>query len=725
MADVFVSYARSDRARVAPLVAAIEARGWSVWWDPEIVAGQEFDRLIAGQLKAAAAVLVVWTPDSVASRWVRGEAREGAERGILVPVRFERADLPIDVRALHTTDFDDWREDPGSPQVQEVLRALGAIITPGRAVESAAAGARLVPHAAAPVGPARVAICVLPFTNISGDPEQDYFSDGITEDIITELSRWRLLAVRSRSASFRYRGSAVDMNQVARDLNVRFIVAGSVRRMGTHIRINAQLIDPETGRHIWGEKFDRELADLFAVQDQLVQTIVSTLVGRFQVSDVERARRKPSSSLAAYECVLKGNALPWGDPDGLAEAHRLFEKAIELDPGYGHAHALLAALCWTKWQDEPTDSEAALIEGIALAQRAVALDKNESSCFSILGWGNLLRRSYDLALQNVRRAIELNPSNQWNAADMGSILLYVGQAEEALIWLKRAKEIDPYFDEPWYWRSVGQAYMVLHRYKEALEAFDYVAARSYRIAAYMAACHARLAATDLAKASAAECLAKRSNFSIKHFISRHPFKNPGDAASLAESLALAGLPEHAEAPWIEDVIKFWFKELGAERWFAKSDAVDAQIRDRFLTLHKRLVMDDGAGLTAARPILAAVIVLDQFSRNIYREDPRAFSADFVARRLSRSAIERRLDTTMEKEYRYFLYLPFEHSEYREDQALALKLIEALGNANWTGYALAHKSLIDRFGRFPHRNAILNRASTPEEIAFLKQPDSSF
>jgi adenylate cyclase len=128
MADVFVSYARRDKARVAPLVAAIEAKGWTVWWDPEICPGQEFDRQIAAELKIATAVLVVWTLDSVESRWVRGEAREGAERGIMVPVRFDRAEMPIDVRTFHTTDLDDWGEDPHSPQVQEVVRALGAMI---------------------------------------------------------------------------------------------------------------------------------------------------------------------------------------------------------------------------------------------------------------------------------------------------------------------------------------------------------------------------------------------------------------------------------------------------------------------------------------------------------------------------------------------------------------------------------------------------------------------
>ena len=171
MADVFVSYARRDKARVAPLVAAIEASGWSGWWDPAIFPGQEFDRQIVAELKIATAVLVVWTPKSVESRWVRGEARDGAERGILVPVRFERAEMPIDVRTFHTTDLDDWGEDPQSPQAQEVLRALGAMVARKNAAQEATASSSLARSASAP-GAARVAICVLPFANMSGDSEQ-------------------------------------------------------------------------------------------------------------------------------------------------------------------------------------------------------------------------------------------------------------------------------------------------------------------------------------------------------------------------------------------------------------------------------------------------------------------------------------------------------------------------------------------------------------------------
>jgi TolB-like protein len=389
----------------------------------------------------------------------------------------------------------------------------------------------------------RPSIAILPFTNLGEDAAQGFFSDGITEDIITELSRWRLLSVRSRSASFRHRGLAVDVQQVARELDVRFILEGSVRRMGERIRVSAQLIDAETGSHVWAEKFDRDAADIFNVQDQLVRTIVSTLVGRVRVSDAERARRKPPASLAAYECVLKGNALSWSEPEGAAEATRLFEQAIAIDPGYALAHAMLCAMRYKDWYDDPGDSDAALQDAHALAKRAVELDENESSCFAMLGWVNLLRRSFDQALQHARRAIEINPTNQWNTADLGSMLVYLGEPEEALEWFRRAKEIDPYFDPPWYWRSIGQAYMVLHRYEEALAKFDYLPARQYRIAALAAGCHARLGQMELARQRAAICLAMKPEFTISHFMTKEPFRNPRHAADQAESLRLAGLPE--------------------------------------------------------------------------------------------------------------------------------------------------------------------------------------
>ncbi len=395
----------------------------------------------------------------------------------------------------------------------------------------------------APAPSDKPSIAVIPFLNLSGDPGQEYFSDGVTEDIITELSRWRRISVRSRSASFRYRGAAVDMKQVARELDVRFVVEGSVRRMGERIRISAQLIDAATGSHIWSEKFDRGLDEIFSVQDRVVQTIVSTLVGRVEASDTERARRKPPLSLAAYECVLKANSLSWDDPEGGAEATRLVEKAIELDPGYALAHAVLAALSYSQWDDGPRSSAAALERGYVLAMRAVELDAAESTCQAILGHACVLRRSFELAVQYARRAVEINPNSQWNAADLGSILVYAGEPEEALTWFARSREIDPYFDQAWCWRSAGLACMSLGRYADALSMLNRARLRTYFHAALIAGCHAKLGDMHRAGASAIECLSMKPDFSITHFMSKLPLKNPADADQLASSLRLAGLPE--------------------------------------------------------------------------------------------------------------------------------------------------------------------------------------
>jgi uncharacterized protein (DUF924 family) len=181
----------------------------------------------------------------------------------------------------------------------------------------------------------------------------------------------------------------------------------------------------------------------------------------------------------------------------------------------------------------------------------------------------------------------------------------------------------------------------------------------------------------------------------------------------------------AEPNWASEMLHFWFDELGEACWFTKSERTDALIRKRFLSLHERLVTDEGIYCTTRHQLLAAIIVLDQFSRNLFRDTPRAFAADPIARRLARSAIARSFDAAMTTEQRCFLYLPFQHSEDRADQALSVELFTRLGNAEWTDYALKHKAIIDRFGRFPHRNAILNRHSSADEVECLKQREDWF
>ena len=180
-----------------------------------------------------------------------------------------------------------------------------------------------------------------------------------------------------------------------------------------------------------------------------------------------------------------------------------------------------------------------------------------------------------------------------------------------------------------------------------------------------------------------------------------------------------------EPSWVGEVLEFWFGELSIEQWFTRDDALDVRIGERFLALHERLLAQEGSRRPTAGALLATVIVLDQFSRNLFRDDRRAYAADAIARRLSRRAIALGFDAAMTTHERLFLYMPFEHSEDAADQALAVELVSALGDAELTRYAIAHRDIIARFGRFPHRNAVLGRASTPEELAFLQQPMSSF
>ncbi|GLS17988.1 hypothetical protein GCM10007874_10040 [Labrys miyagiensis] len=394
-------------------------------------------------------------------------------------------------------------------------------------------------------GPAhgeRLTIAVPPFVSLNGDAELDCLSRMLSEDIIATLTHWQLFSVQSRTASLQANGTETLGQSIEVNPKARYIVEGSVRRMDGFIRIAVKLIDTEAGHHVWAEHFDCGTADVSRAHDQLVSRIVGTLVGRTEVAAAERANRRAPASLAAHECVLQGNALPWDDPTGAAEAIRLFSKAIEIDPGYGLAHALLACIRLKWWKNEPGEDDASLNEAYRLARKAVELDNSESTCFATLGIVCLFKRSFDIALQHLRRALELNPNNQWNTADMGTLLMHSEQPEAALVYFDRARQIDPYLDPPWYWFGVGMANMLLHRYREAIIAFDRSPIRTYRRAALMAGCHARLGDAKQAAALIGECLALRPGFRISMLLAKEPFKNPADAAHIAECLEMAGLP---------------------------------------------------------------------------------------------------------------------------------------------------------------------------------------
>jgi adenylate cyclase len=406
MADVFVSYSRSDRTRVAPLVAAIKAKGWSVWWDPSIAAGQQFDDQIEAELLAASAVLVVWTPTSVVSRWVRGEARDAADRDILVPARFDNARLPIDARAIQTTDLDDWGEDPASAPFQDLLRSLTAVIERQRASKV------VTPVAATPAaGNSRVAICVLPFVNMSGDQEQEYFSDGITEDIITDLSKVSALAVVSRNSAFMYKGKNVDVTKVARELRVGHVLEGSVRKAGGRVRITAQLVDGSSNDHVWAERYDRDLNDIFSLQDEISEAIVSALKFKLLPNEKKAIEQRGTDNVEAYNLYLMARqSYVTGydsDPRRAEAIIRLCSRATEIDPQYSRAWALLAIGQMILRFDHGKNSD----DGLASAERALALDANLAEAHAVKAKILAEHGRHDEAATEINIALRLNPES--------------------------------------------------------------------------------------------------------------------------------------------------------------------------------------------------------------------------------------------------------------------------------------------------------------------------
>jgi adenylate cyclase len=381
MADVFVSYSRSDKARVAPLVAAIKAKGWSVWWDPSIAAGQQFDDQIEAELLAASAVLVVWTPTSVTSRWVRGEARDAAERDILVPVRFDNARLPIDARAIQTTDLDEWAEDPGSAPFQELARSLGAVIERQRGRQAVKSAGISAPSASASA--LRIGICVLPFANMSGDQEQEYFSDGITEDIITDLSKVSALAVVSRNSAFMYKGTHVDVRKVARELKVGHVLEGSVRKSGGRVRITAQLVDGSTNDHVWAERYDRDLNDIFTLQDEISEAIVKALKLKLLPEEKKAIEQRGTDNVEAYNLYLMARqSYITGHEADVRRAEaiiRLCRRASDIDPSYSRAWALMAIGQMILRFVHGKNSD----DGLGSAERALALDANLAEAHAV------------------------------------------------------------------------------------------------------------------------------------------------------------------------------------------------------------------------------------------------------------------------------------------------------------------------------------------------------
>jgi TolB-like protein/Tfp pilus assembly protein PilF len=418
-----------------------------------------------------------------------------------------------------------------------VAGAGGMLARPGSAADADAAQRRSWPS-----------IAVLPFANLGADRSQDYFADGVTEDIITDLSRFRELRVVARDSCFRFRTPGADLQRIGRELGADYVVTGSIRRHGAKLRLTAQLTDTGSGSQLWAERFDRDAEDLFAVSDELVRTIAGTLVGRVRATGSALARRKPPANLAAYDCVLRGQAAQAQIGDSAQEqaARRFFEQALALDPDYPRAHAGLAVVLLCEWFRQADDARLLLDCALEHAERAAALDPEDCECQEALGWILLHCKQFELSEQHYRRAIELNPNSPAELAAMGSACSFQGRPEEGIRWFELARRIDPYFDATWYWNLLGAAYFNARRYDDAIRALEHTANAAVWVRAYAAASCALAGRIDCARGIAASLAGAAPRFYPEAILRKEPYRRPGDLEHLAEGFKKAGLLTKAE-----------------------------------------------------------------------------------------------------------------------------------------------------------------------------------
>jgi adenylate cyclase len=387
--------------------------------------------------------------------------------------------------------------------------------------------------------PDKPSIAVLPFVNLSGDPEREYFSDGLTEDIITELSRFRSLTVIARHSSFAFRDAGFDITEVARKLGVQYVIEGSVRRMLDRVRITARLVDAETGSQLWSEHYDREIAEVFAIQDEVVQAIVAVLPGRIEEAGARSARRKRPESLAAYDYLLRGKELALTFDYAYTEpARKMFEEAIAIDASIAPAYVWLATLQLRDWW---TDRSAqSLDEAFAIAKKAVETDANDGRTHGALGMVHLERRSFDEATFHIERFVALNPNDSAAALSMGSLLAYLGRAQEGITWIERAFRLNP-FQPPTFHSHCGMILFAARRYAESIAAFNRILVAHKWAMIYLVAGNAYLGRFEEARTLISTLAKLHPNISLLAFAAKEPFKQSADLDHLLEGLRVAGI----------------------------------------------------------------------------------------------------------------------------------------------------------------------------------------
>jgi TolB-like protein len=438
--DIFLSYNREDQRVARQFAEAFQTEGFSVWWDVTLRSGDAYDKVTEEALRGAKAVVVLWSRRSVESRWVRAEATLADRNRTLLPARIESCDLPIMFELTQTADLSRWQGDARDPMwgafLADVRRIVRAKPQPGPAAISMAPLSRASRSK-------RPSVAVLPFINRSGLVEDDTFADGMVDDLTGALSVSRKLKVIASSATAIYRTGPRDLRQIGRELDVHYLLEGNLRRVGSDLRVTAQLVATEHGDIAWTQKYDRPLAELAALQEDLVREVAAHLGGEIERAELEKALRKPGD-ISAWEAVLRASAhLGRSSATAAEEAIAEAQRAIEIDPDYDLAHATLALAQGLRYAmragDEPDLAQVVL----ASVEKAQSFNSDDPMVLSRISAAlHFIGRS-DEALPFAERAVSLNPNLESTRFALGDALSGLGKWDDAIAQFEITEQLAP------------------------------------------------------------------------------------------------------------------------------------------------------------------------------------------------------------------------------------------------------------------------------------------
>jgi TolB-like protein/class 3 adenylate cyclase/Tfp pilus assembly protein PilF len=393
--------------------------------------------------------------------------------------------------------------------------------------------------------PDKPSIVVLPFTNISGDPAQEYFSDGITEDITADLSKISSFFVIARHSAFTYKGKAIKVQEISRELGVRYVLEGSVRKAGERVRVTAQLIDATRGYHLWTERYDRPLRDLFAVQDEIRRQIIMMLRVEVREAELERIQRIPTENLTAYDYWLRGQeSFLRLTKEANAQARQMYEKALELDPMFAQAYASLGAAYQREWLLLQLNGSLQTLErAFELAQKAVELDNSLPGAYRTLGWVYLWKKQHEQAIVELERALALDPNSADDHLVLGTILAWAGRPEDAIGMIEKAMRLNPFYHVG-YANNLGFAYILAGRYEVATSLLQQAINRNPNFLdahVNLVVCHVELGREEEARAEVTEILRLSPQFSVEGLKQISPYKDPAVGEHYLAALRKAGL----------------------------------------------------------------------------------------------------------------------------------------------------------------------------------------